>query len=246
MPELPKSAEYDLADMEELLGTSEKTIYQEITGAVMFVMTTCRPDIAHAVNMLTRRMSCPRERDERAARHLLRYLHGTRKLGLLFRYEPLAHLRGLHAYADSDWANDRDARRSTTGYITLYNGTPISWRSGLQTVISTSSCEAEYTALAECTREVLYLKNIVYFLHEPVQDPVKIYVDNQGAIDLVGNPLHHSRTKHIEVRYHFTRLAQDSGEINVTKVHTADNHADILTKSTVSTIFHRHVNAIMF
>ena len=73
----------------------------------------------------------------------------------------------------------------------------------------------------------------------------KIMVDNQGAIDLVGNPVHHRRTKHIEVRFHIARTAQESGEILVTKVHTSDNHADILTKGTAGSIFRRHVSAIM-
>jgi hypothetical protein len=70
-------------------------------------------------------------------------------------------------------------------------------------------------------------------------------VDNQGAIDLVENPVHHKRTKHIEIRFHIARTAQESGEILVTKVHTSDNHADIFTKGTTGEIFHRHVAAIM-
>jgi len=70
-------------------------------------------------------------------------------------------------------------------------------------------------------------------------------VDNQGAIDLVGNPVHHRRTKHIEVRFHIARTARESGEILVIKVHTSDNHADILTKGTAGSIFRRHVSAIM-
>ena len=99
--------------------------------------------------------------------------------------------------------------------------------------------------MAECCREVSYLRTLVYFLHEPALGATKIMVDNQGAIDLVGNPVHHRRTKHIEVRFHIARTAQESGEILVTKVHTSDNHADILTKGTAGSIFRRHVSAIM-
>jgi hypothetical protein len=232
-------------EAEALLQRPDKKIYQEITGALMFVMTTCRPDLGHAVNMLARRMSRPRACDMRAAHHALRYLSGTRRLGILFRYDPLPEQRGLVAYSDSDWAQDEEERRSTTGFIAFYHGAAVSWYCGLQTVIAASSCEAEYTALAECCREVTYLRSLAYFLHEPAQEPTKIYVDNQGAIDLVGNPVHHRRTKHIEVRFHYTRTAQESGEILVTKVHTSDNHADILTKGTVGSVFRRHVSAIM-
>jgi hypothetical protein len=246
--DLPEPAELDLETPESvaLLGKTDKKEFQEITGSCMFAMIACRPDIAHATNMLSRRMNKPRVCDARAARHLLRYLQGTKQHGLFFRYEPLPGTRGLEAFSDSDWAQDRDARRSTTGYIVFYNGTPISWHSGLQPVISTSSCEAEYTALADCTREVIYLRNLVYFLHQPVQDPVKIHVDNQGAVDLVNNPVHHRRTKHIEVRYHFARHAQEAGEINVVKIPTADNRADIFTKATTRAVFSRLVAEIMF
>jgi hypothetical protein len=232
-------------ESEELLQWSDKQTYQSITGALMYIMATCRPDIAHAVNARARRMNRPRVCDLRAARHVLRYLQGTRRLGILFKYEPSAEQRGLVAFSDSDWAQDPVERRSTTGFITFYNGAAISWYCGLQTVVAASSCEAEYTALAECCREVSYLRALVYFLHEPALGATKIMVDNQGAIDLVENPVHHKRTKHIEIRFHIARTAQESGEILVTKVHTSDNHADIFTKGTTGEIFHRHVAAIM-
>ena len=195
--------------------------------------------------MCTRRMNRPRQCDLRAARHVLRYLQGTRSLCILFKYHPSDEQRGLVAYTDADWAQDPEKRRSTTGFITFYHGAPVSWHCGLQTVVAASSCEAEYTALAECCREVAYLRTLVYFLHEPVEGPTKILVDNQGAIDLVGNPVHHRRTKHIDICDHFSRKAQESGDIHVVKVHTSDNHADILTKSTTGPTFHRHVSAIM-
>ena len=232
-------------ESEALLEWSDKQTYQSITGALMYIMATCRPDIAHAVNARARRMNRPRVCDLRAARHALRYLQGMRRLGILFKYEPSAEQRGLVAFSDSDWAQDPVERRSTTGFIIFYNGAAVSWHCWLQTVVAASSCEAEYTALAECCREVSYLRSLVYFLHEPARGATKIMVDNQGAIDLVENPVHHRRTKHIEIRFHVARSAQESGEILVTKVHTSENHADILTKGTTGETFRRHVAAIM-
>jgi hypothetical protein len=114
----------------------------------MFCMTTCRPDLAHAGNSLSRRMSAPRVCDLSNARRTLKYLNGTRRLGLLFNYEVTDEHKGLVAYADADWANDRLERRSTSGSVILHNGTPISWYSGLQSVVAMSSCEAEYVALS--------------------------------------------------------------------------------------------------
>jgi hypothetical protein len=87
-----------------------------------------------------------------AACRLLRYLRTTRDFGLLFPYARHHQHPGLHAFADSDWANDTVERRSTSGYIVLYNGTPIPWHSGMQSVIALSSCEAEYVSLCDCCR----------------------------------------------------------------------------------------------
>ena len=233
------------ADDEELLSEEGKHTYQSITGGLMFAMVTCRPDIAHAVNMLARRMSAPRVRDMHAARRALKYLKGKERLGILFKYGADSSTPTLTAYADSDWANDIEQRKSTTGYIVFYNGAPISWHSGLQSTISLSSCEAEYIALSECSREVDYLRSIVAFLQQPEDNPTEIFEDNQGTIDLVGNPVHHRRTKHVEVKYHYIRDAQEKGRVIVHKVHTSLNHADILTKATDATTFARHVGMIM-
>lgn len=232
-------------DDETLLAEEAKQTYQAMTGGLMFAMVTCRPDLAHAVNMLARRMSAPREIDMRAARRALMYLRGSARRGLLFKYGGAGSAQTLTAYADSDWANDPDQRKSTTGYIVFYNSAPVSWHSGLQSTISLSSCEAEYVALSECCREVDYLRSIVAFLHKPEGGPTEIFEDNQGTIDLVNNPVHHRRTKHIAVRYHYIRDAQEHGRVIVHKVHTSLNHADILTKATDAATFSRHVGMIM-
>ena len=84
------------------------------------------------------------------------------------------------------------------------------------------------------------------FLREPVQGPVTIFEDNKGAIDLTNNPVHHKRTKHIDVKYHYIRMQQTSGQVIVTKVHTDNNRADIMTKATTVATFKRHVDALMF
>ena len=230
---------------ETLLRGSDVKLYQQVTGGLMFASSTARLDIAHAVGMLARRMSTPRVCDMVAAKRVLRYLQGTAGLGIFFPYAEHAITPGLVAYADSDWASDPEQRKSTSGYLVFYNGAPVSWRSGLQDTIALSSCEAEYTALSECSREVTYLRGIVGFLGQNVNQPTVIYEDNQGTIDLVGNPVHHRRTKHVDVRWHYIRHVQESGAVKVVKIHTDDNHADILTKATDVPTFVRHVTRIM-
>ncbi len=245
VPAIPAADIPSSAADEALLLRADKLTYQAITGAVMFCMTTCRPDIAHATNMLARRMSQPRRRDMLAARRLLRYLRTTSDFGLLFPYARHHQHPGLHAFADSDWANDTIERRSTSGYIVLYNGTPISWHSGLQSVIALSSCEAEYVSLCDCCRELAYLRQLLAFLHDVQPEPTPVYEDNQGAIDLVHNRVNHRRTKHVDVKYHFIRRCETERVVQVLKVHTLENRADIFTKVVTGSLFATHVRALM-
>jgi hypothetical protein len=127
----------------------------------------------------------------------------------------------------------------------LFNGTPISWYSCLQSVIALSSTEAEYIAAAEATREVVYLRSFVDFIQNPEPGPTTIFEDNQGTIHLVNNPVHHRRSKHIDLRWHYIRDKQELGIIKMEKVHTDLNHADIFTKPASLAVFRRHVGAIM-
>ena len=229
-----------------LLCRADTQLYQEITGALMFCATSCRPDISHAVNMLARRMAAPRACDLTAARRVLRYLKGTAHLGLLFKSTTDPDHPHLLAYVDADWASCTEGRRSTSGSIVFYNGSPISWSSGLQPIVALSSTESEYIALSSVCTELSYLRELTAFMHRPPGGPTTILEDNQGAIHLVENPVHHKRTKHIDVRYHYIREARQRGLVHVVKIHTDLNKADIFTKATTAATFHRHVNAIMF
>lgn len=243
-PESTVPIDEDAADAALLLRTDKKR-YQAITGSLMFAMTTCRPDIAHAVNMLARKMSAPRACDMQSAKRVLRYMNGTQRLGLLFRFESGIEAN-LCAYADADWASDKIERRSTTGYVVLLNGTPVSWSSGLQGVVALSTCEAEYVALSECCRELAYLRGVMAFLREPIDDAITVYEDNQGTIDLANNPCHHKRSKHMDVKFHYVRRAILEKTVVVKKVHTDLNRADVMTKAANYPMFSRHVNALMF
>ena len=236
----------DMAQDERLLQRADVQHYQSLTGALMFATTICRPDLAHAVNMLARRMASPRVCDLSAAYRVIRYLRHRTNYGLLFRFDQDERYPGFVAYADSDWAQDPERRLSTTGYIILFNGVPVSWHTGLQSVIALSTCEAEYIALSECCRELVYLRELAKFLRDPSVDaPTVIHEDNQGTIDLVNNPVHHKRSKHIEVKWHYIRMQQREGRVEIKKIHTNDNLADMFTKATSPQTFTRHFNAIM-
>jgi hypothetical protein len=126
------------------------------------------------------------------------YLKGTKDLGLTLGMMNA----GLEAYVDADWAS-QPHRHSMSGYVVLLNGGPVAWSARKQPLITLSTAEAEYIALTTVAREVLYLQLLVDELYKPVNLPTPVYCDNQAAIALASNNKFQSRTKHIDLRYHF-------------------------------------------
>jgi hypothetical protein len=172
----------------------------------------------------------------KAAERILRYLKGTKGRALVHQktvgdidistYQPK-----IEAYSDSDHAGDNDTRRSTTGFIIYVDGNAVSWTSKRQSSVALSSCEAEYMALAETAKEILWLR---YLLEEmichPLSSPAILYCDNQAAINSTKNDMNHGRMKHIDYRFHFIRECIQNGFIEMKWVPTRAQHADIFTK----------------
>ncbi|KAF5951571.1 hypothetical protein HYC85_009515 [Camellia sinensis] len=202
--------------------------YANAVGALMYAMVCTRPDISHAVSMVSRYMHDPGKDHWQAVKWILRYIHGTVNLGLKFERDNRLG-QNLEGYVDSDYAGDLDKRRSTTGYLfTLAKG-PVSWRSTLQSTVALSITEAEYMAVTEAFKEAIWLHGLIEDLGI-VQKHVKVFCDSQSAICLAKNQVHHARTKHIDVRFHFIREIVNEGDILLQKIGTADNPADMLTK----------------
>lgn len=149
----------------------------------------------------------------------------------------------IEAYSDSDYASDKVTRRSVTGMLILLNGAPISWRSKIQRAATLSSCEAEYYAMSETAQEVLYVKSVLEFLACKVKLPIVIKVDNQGAIFLANNESS-TRTKHIDVRYHFVRDLVEAEVIKFEYVKTEENRADPNTKNVTTDLFKTHTGKL--
>lgn len=163
-----------------------------------------------------------------AAKRIIRYLIQAKDNGIRYTFNENSQ-HELIGYSDSDYANDLDTRRSTTGYIFTLNGSPVTWSSQRQQTVALSTTEAEYMAACEATKEAIWLRQLMKDIQEPFEQP-KLLVDNQSAIRLGKNPEFHKRTKHIEVKYHFIREKVRSGEIVIEYVNTEDQMADILTK----------------
>ncbi|MCO5555162.1 hypothetical protein L7F22_008705 [Adiantum nelumboides] len=129
-------------------------------------------------------------------------------------------------YTDSDYANDLDNRRPTSGYVFTMAGGAVSWRSRLQTCVTKSTTKAEYVAPSKACKEAIWLGRLVTDLGIKEETPM-LHCDSQSSIQLAHNPVYHSKTKHVDVKYHFIR---ETVEDKLVKVHTTDNPADPLTE----------------
>ena len=139
------------------LDSATKSTYAELVGSLMYLSTCTRPDLSQAVGALARYMSAPTSQHWQAAKGVLRYLKGTSALGITFG----GTNKDLIGYCDSDFAGDKDSRRSTTGYVFTVNGGAISWSSKLQATVAASTTEAEYMAAASATKEALWLRKLM-------------------------------------------------------------------------------------
>ena len=140
------------------------------------------------------------------------------------RFKPI-----LEGYTDTDMVGDLDGRKSIAGYLFTFAGGAVSWQSKLQKCVALSTTEAEYIVVNEAGKEMLWMK---WFLQELglMQDKYIVHCDSQSAIDLSKNAIFQSPLKHIEVRYHWIRLVVEKWLMQLRKIHTKKNPADMLTK----------------
>jgi hypothetical protein len=202
--------------------------YPAFVGKVLYLSLCSRPDISYAVRELSRFISSFGSPHIAAAKHLLRYLQGTRSYGILLGRKDDAFPM-FRAMSDSDWGMGND-RKSISGFIILFGQSPISWSSKQQAIVALSSCEAEYIAVTHCARDVLWFRNMFAELGYPQESATTIFCDNQGTVACTHDPHAHSKMKHISIREHFIRDCITRGLINVVHINGKDNDADIFTK----------------
>jgi Reverse transcriptase (RNA-dependent DNA polymerase)/Integrase core domain len=202
--------------------------YQSIVGSLMYAMIGTRPDISFAVSKLSQFSSNPTQQHLKAAKHVLRYLAATKNNRLHYG---LSDETEIYGYSDSDWAGDKNDRHSTTGYAFFLAGGAICWASRRQPTVALSSTEAEYMAVCDASKHAIWLRTISTDFKIEIDNPTSIFVDNQGCIDLTSNPVHHKRTKHIDIRHHFIRECVEDHTVEILKIPTGENISDVLTKS---------------
>ena len=200
--------------------------YRSAVGSLIYLVTGTRPDIAVAVGEVSKYLENPGRLHWAAVKRILRYLKGTIEMSLRLKPESTE----VTGFCDADWAGDIDTRRSTTGYIFKFGGSPICWKSKRQPTVALSTAEAEYMSLAHAAQTAIWLRRFLNDIGIVQKSATKIFEDNQGCIAMAKNPVNHERTKHIDIKYHFVRELVTSGVIEISYLETEEMEADILTK----------------
>ncbi|XP_057469630.1 secreted RxLR effector protein 161-like [Actinidia eriantha] len=138
----------------------ENVPYTNVVGALLYAIDCTRPNISHAISMVSRYMHNPEKVHWQAVKWILRYIQGTIDVGLKYqREDKVGHLSV--GYVDSDYARDLDKRISITGYVFTMAGGPVCWRSTLQLTVAQSTTETEYMVVTEAFKEAIWLHNLI-------------------------------------------------------------------------------------
>ncbi|GJR40378.1 putative ribonuclease H-like domain-containing protein, partial [Tanacetum coccineum] len=212
-------------------------LYRSMIGSLMY-LTASRPDIMYAVCVCLRFQVTPKTSHLNAVKRIFKYLKGKPNLGLWYPRESPFDLEAfsdsdygglLEAFTDIDYGGSNLDMTSITGGCQFLGQRLISWQCKKQTIVATSTTEAEYVAAANCCGQVLWVQNQLLDYGFNFMN-TKIHIDNESTICIVKNPVYHSKTKHIEIRHHFIRDCYEKKLIQVQKIHTDLNVADLLTK----------------
>ena len=200
---------------------------KEAVGSLMWLSTMTRPGITNAVQALARYAHEPTERLCQAIMKILSCLNRTKTLG--FTYVRGSGL-SLNVYADADYANKDNDRRSVPGIAMSLEGIVVSHASTTQRVVSSSTSEADYIAAGDGVKESSLVRAVLSSIApETCGASAKALEDNQGTKTLIENPLSSARCKHIDIHFHFNRTLFKACKISVEYVASAEQHADILT-----------------
>ena len=212
--------------------------YQSVVGSLMYACCATRPDLTQSVIQLARFMSNWGPQQVKAAKKLLHYWRSTVGDGIKFT-KPLGNGKlDIYCFSDSDWAGCPDTRRSTIGFIIVICGGPVSWKSRMLKKLALSSCEAEYMALSEIGKEIIWLCNFFTEIGVEFNTP-KIFCDSSSAINWAEDPIQHKRNKHVEMEFYYIRDLVERRLVDIYKINTLDNISDPFTKGVDTSTFQK-------
>ncbi|KAF5788317.1 putative RNA-directed DNA polymerase [Helianthus annuus] len=203
--------------------------YASVVGSLMYAQVCTRPDIAYIAGMLGRYQSNPGLDHWKAAKKVLRYLQGTKDYKLTYRRTDNLEVVG---YSDSDFAKCKDDKKSTSGYIFMLAGGPISWKSHKQQLTTTSTMMAEYVAVYNATCHGMLLRNLITGLKvvNSISRPLKIYCDNSAAVSFSNSNSSSGAGLYLDTKFLFVRERVEENNLCIEHISTKDMLADPMTK----------------
>lgn len=214
--------------------------YASVVGSLTYSQICTRPDISFVFGMLRRYQNNPEMDHWKAAKKVLRYLQDTKDYMLTYRrsnqFEVVSH-------SDSDFAGCVDSKKSTFGYVFLLIGGAISWKSGNQSIISTSTMEAEFVACFEVTIKSFWLQNFILGLDivDSIARPLRIYCDNSATVFFSKNDNYSKCAKHMELKYLSVKEEAQKQKVSFEHIGTDLMIVDPLIKGLPPKIFVGHV-----
>ena len=200
--------------------------YRRLVGKLNY-LTVTPPDIAYLVSVLSPYMSSPTVGHWAAVEHIICSLKEALERGIL--YKKHRHTK-IECFSDAYWARSKEDRRSTSRYCIFFRGNLISWKSKKQSVVSRSSAESNYRAIAQCVCKIIWIRQLLMEVGIETSILAKLWCDNQVAMNIASNPVYHERIKHIEIDCHFVREKIRLGLISTGYVKTGEQLGDIFTK----------------
>ena len=228
----------------DVLDPAKHKIYRSGVGSLLYLLKHSRPELSNVIRELSKAMLRPTQDHMEEMLRVIKWVINTPNLGLKMKPEVTRDRNGkiiwkLKGISDATWGSDLGDRKSITGYVLFFMGVPIAWKSKKQMCVALSSTEAEYVAMSELVKEILYVKQLLEELDIEIELPVRVYVDNIGAIHLARNNVGHAGTKHMDIKHHFIRELQ-GWMLETCFVDTTHNTADIFTKNPTRIEHERH------
>ncbi|GJU76353.1 retrovirus-related pol polyprotein from transposon TNT 1-94 [Tanacetum coccineum] len=211
----------------DLQGTpTDQTTYRRMIGGLMY-LTASRPDIAFATFVCARYQARPTVKHLKEVKRIFRYLRQSYNMGLWY---PKDSGFELIAYSDADHAGCKDDCKSTSGGLQFLGGKLVSWSSKKQDCTAMSTAEAEYVSLSACCAQVIWMRTqLLDYGYK--YNRIPMYCDSKSAIAISCNPVQHSKTKHIDIWYHFIKEHVEKGTVELYFVGTEYQLADLFTKA---------------
>ena len=231
-------------DIEEVASEEMISEYRSLIGSIGYCCIALRYDCMVAFSVLSRYLAKPCAKLIKAAKRVIQYLRYTRDFNITWTItdNDIINQRQnvLFGAVDASFAMDEINRRSHMGFINFMNHGPVSWMSRQQPIVTLSSAEAEYVALASEIQEIKYLRQLLKDLGYEQMEPTLIYEDNRACILMASNESSSAgRCKHVHIKFRFTAEAILAKEVRIRYIPTDFNFADLLTKPLVHATFNR-------